>query len=216
MNNHWNMGEIWKNTFFSHYKNELFRIYLSLIWYLIYISCKLMHDKILTLIFEYFAISSKTMSFFVPERAHYLGYMSLREFFPMLLQVAPQNGQYHEFWPLIPSRQILPICRNQSCFKAAEYGGQSSGSSSYPPAGMFSSKYRTWTRWITAYGQYWPTLYSRWKFVILTILRSDMDKHGQSSPRLIYQIQCAPSGTECDIVFELISKNWISALNLYH
>ena len=41
-----------------------------------------MHDKILTLIFEYFAISSKTMSFFVPERAHYLGYMSLGEFFP--------------------------------------------------------------------------------------------------------------------------------------
>ena len=40
-----------------------------------------MHDKILTLIFEYFAISSKTMSFFVPERAHYLGYMSLGEFF---------------------------------------------------------------------------------------------------------------------------------------
>ena len=41
-----------------------------------------MHDKILTLIFKYFAISSKTTSFFVPERAHYLGYMSLREFFP--------------------------------------------------------------------------------------------------------------------------------------
>ena len=41
-----------------------------------------MHDKILTLIFEYFAISSKSMSFFVPERAHYLGYMSLGEFFP--------------------------------------------------------------------------------------------------------------------------------------
>ena len=41
-----------------------------------------MHYKILTLIFEYFAINSKTMSFFVPERTHYLGYMSLGEFFP--------------------------------------------------------------------------------------------------------------------------------------
>ena len=75
------MGERWKITFFSDYENELFRIYLSLIWYLICISCKLTHDNILTLIFEYFAISLKTMSFFVPERAHYLGYMSLGEFF---------------------------------------------------------------------------------------------------------------------------------------
>ena len=82
MNNHWNMGERWNNTFFSYYENELFRIYLYLIWYLIWISCKLTHDNILPLIFEYFAISSKTMSFFVPERAHYLGYMSLGEFFP--------------------------------------------------------------------------------------------------------------------------------------
>ena len=82
MKNHWNMRERWKNTFFSHYENELFRIYLSLIWYSICISCKLMHDKILMLIFKYFAISSKTTSFFVPERAHYLGYINLGDFFP--------------------------------------------------------------------------------------------------------------------------------------
>ena len=135
---------------------------------------------------------------------------------PMLLQVAPQNGQYHEFWSWIPSRPILPICHNQSGFKSAEFGGQCSGSNSSPPAGMFSSKYQTWTRWITAYGKYWPTLYSRWKFVTLSILRSELEKHRQSSPRLIYQIQCAPSGTECDIVFELMAKNLISSLNMHH
>ena len=37
-------------------------------------------------------------------------------------------------------------------------------------------------------------------------LARDLEKHGQSSPRLIYQIQCAPSGTECDIVFKLMAK----------
>ena len=39
----------------------------------------------------------------------------------MLLQVAPRNGQYHEFWPWIPIRPILPICRNQSGFKSLNF-----------------------------------------------------------------------------------------------
>ena len=199
------MGERWKITFFSHYENELFRIYLSLIRYLICISWKLMHDNILTLILEYFAISSKKMSFFVPERVHYLGYMSLGE----LCHASPSRSSK---WSI---SRILTL-NTESTNIAAEFGGQSSGSSSSQPAGMFSSIYQPWIRWIKRYGQYWPTLYSRWKFVILTILRSDLEKHRQSSPRLIYQLQCAPSGTEYDIVFELMAKNWISALNLYH
>ena len=155
----------------------------------LYYSCKLMHDKILTLIFEYFAISSKTMSFFVPERAHYLGYMRLGELFPCF------------------SKSLIKMVNIPNFYlEYLEFDGQSSGSSSSTPAGMSSSKYRTWTRWITAYGHYLPTLYSRWKFMTLTILRSNLEKHGQSSPGLIYQIQCAPSGTECDIVFELMAK----------
>ena len=80
MNNHWNIGERWKITFLSHYDNEIFRIYLSLIWYLVCISCKLINDTTLTRIFKFFAISSKTMLHSVPEGAHCVWSMSLGDF----------------------------------------------------------------------------------------------------------------------------------------
>ena len=208
MNNHWNMEEIWKISFFSHYENELFRIYLSLIWYLIWISCKLMHDQILTLIFCHQLEDNVVLC---PWKSALSWIHEPGRVLPMLLQVAPQNGQYHEFWPCIPSRTLLPICPNQSFFKSAEFGGQSSGSSTSPPADMFSSKYRTQKRdGLRHMGNigrigikgpnlwYWPFLGATWKSMGRTLpgsciqdsaLLRDRERHGfrADSNRFEYQ-----------------------------